>query len=253
MLSIERHERILDRVRLTGRVEVKELAGDFSVTTETVRRDLSRLEQRGLLRRVHGGAVPLERLLLEPARDERAAALLEEKRRIAAAAADEVGEADVLLLDAGTTTAEMVPALPNDRERTVVTNDLPLALRLAARPSFAVIVTGGRIRPATQSAVDAWAVDHLANIGVDIAFLATSGLSLRRGLTVSSMEEARTKRAMIDAARRVVLLADHSKLGQEYFATFAQLDEVDLLITDAGADERAVDGLRARGLDVRCV
>jgi DeoR family transcriptional regulator, fructose operon transcriptional repressor len=145
------------------------------VTTETVRRDLDQLERRGLVRRVHGGALPVERLRLEAEVSERALAMAAEKERIAKAALAHVPHEGTVLIDAGTTTARLAELLPDDRELTVVTNSLPIALTLATRLRLTVLTVGGRVRGKTLAQVDRWALRSLAEIRVDVAFLATNG------------------------------------------------------------------------------
>jgi len=250
MYAVERHQTIVERCRRDGRVEVGSLADDLQVTPETIRRDLSELERRRLLRRVHGGAVPVERLLFEPGVPERAASRAAEKARIAAAALSEVPDEGVILLDAGTTTGALADALPVDRELTVVTNDLPIAVGLSAKPNITVWTLGGRVRARTLSQVETWAMRALEEVVVDVAFMATNGITVDDGLTTPDQSESAVKRAMIRAARRSVLLADHTKVGRSFFARFATLEQIDKLITDSGLDEVAARRLRDAGLEV---
>jgi DeoR family fructose operon transcriptional repressor len=207
MYQEERQAVILERARSLGRVDVAELAADFDVTPETVRRDLSALERHGFLRRVHGGAIPVERLGFEPELQTRDATMATEKDRIARAALAELPAEGAILLDAGTTTARLADLLPIDRELTVVTNALPIGMTLSARPNLTVLTVGGRIRGRTQAMVDQWALRVLSETFVDVAFLGTNGVSVQRGLTTPDVAEAATKRAMMRAARRVVVLA----------------------------------------------
>ena len=223
MYAEERQQHIVDRARREGRVDVAELAVELAVTGETIRRDLSVLERHGLLRRVHGGAIPVERLGFEPALATRDAVLGAEKDRIAKAALAEVPEEGSILLDAGTTTARLAEILPVDRQLTILTNALPTALSLATRANFTVLFIGGRVRSRTLACVDPWALDALAQSYVDVAFMATNGLSVQRGLTTPDQAEAAVKKAMIAAARRTVLLADHTKLSSDHLARFAEL------------------------------
>ena len=247
MYQEERQAVILDRARARGRVDVAELAADFEVTPETVRRDLSALERHGLLRRVHGGAIPVERLGFEPGLQTRDATMASEKDRIARAALAELPAEGAILLDAGTTTARMAEMLPTDRELTVVTNALPIAMALSARPNLNVLTVGGRIRGRTLAMVDPWALRVLSETYVDVAFMGTNGISVQRGLTTPDVAEAATKRAMIRAARRVVVLADRSKVGNDCFARFGELDEVETLISDEGLDIGLAADLQAAG------
>jgi DeoR family fructose operon transcriptional repressor len=250
MYAEERQRWIVERARAGGRVEVAALATELGVTTETVRRDLTALERHALLRRVHGGAIPIERLGFEPALAARDSVLTAEKERIARMALAELPDEGSILLDAGTTTARLADALPADRELVVLTNSLPIAMSLSVRPNITVLMVGGRVRGRTQAAVDAWALHALADSYVDVAFIGANGISPERGLTTPDTTESAVKRAMIGAARRSVVLADHTKVGQDHLSRFAALDEIDTLITDSGLDAQMTDDLRSRGLKV---
>ncbi|HVQ95309.1 MAG TPA: DeoR/GlpR family DNA-binding transcription regulator [Mycobacteriales bacterium] len=250
MYAEERQQEILRRARADGRVDVVHLAEELAVTSETVRRDLTVLERAGVVRRVHGGAIPIERLGFEPALAARDTVLTDEKERIAKAAVAELPDGGAIIIDAGSTTGRLVDALPADRELTVVVNAPPLATALAMRSNVTVIMLGGRVRGRTLATVDDMALLPLSQLHVDVAFMATNGLSVECGLTTPDPAEASVKRAMIAAARRTVLLADHTKVGTDYLARFGSLSEVDLLVTDSGLDEDVADELDRAGLRV---
>ncbi|MQA99912.1 MAG: DeoR family transcriptional regulator [Actinobacteria bacterium] len=250
MYAEERQQRILQQARERGRVEVTALTKVLGVTSETVRRDLTALERHGLLRRVHGGAIPLDRLGFEPGIAARDAALTAEKERIAKAALDELPGEGSILLDAGTTTARLADVLPSDRELTVVTNSLPIAMKLSARPNLTMLFLGGRVRGRTLAAVDVWATRALEDTFVDVAFIGTNGFSIERGLTTPDSTEAAVKGAMIGSARRAVLLADHTKFGNDNLIRFGSLEDLELLITDTGLDASLVPALEATGVQV---
>lgn len=247
MYQEERHAAIVTKARSNGRVDVGELAAEFDVTPETVRRDLTTLERHGVVRRVHGGAIPVERLGFEPGLHARDAAMASEKARIARAALAELPAEGAILLDAGTTTARLAEMLPTDREFTVVTNAVPIAMTLSTRPNVTVLTVGGRVRGRTLAMVDQWALRTLADTFVDVAFMGTNGISLERGLTTPDVGEAAVKHAMIGAARRVVVLADHTKVGNDCFARFGSLDEIDAFITDDRLDVGLAADLQAAG------
>ncbi|MFC4494345.1 DeoR/GlpR family DNA-binding transcription regulator [Streptomyces ovatisporus] len=253
MYAPERQQEILRLARERGRVEVLSLAREFQVTGETVRRDLKALDRAGVIRRVHGGAIPAGTLNFEPDLNEREAEATAEKDRIAQAALDELPTTGSVLLDAGSTTARLAAALPMDCGITVVTHALPLAARLADHPGIDLHIVGGRVRHRTRAAVDAWALRTYAEINADLLFLATNGFSLDGGLTTPDLAEAAVKRAVTAAARRVVLLADSAKYGQEHFARFGGLADVDLLITDTGLPAEAARAIEAAGPQVRRV
>jgi DeoR family fructose operon transcriptional repressor len=235
-----------------GRVGVAAVAEEFGVTMETVRRDLAVLERAGMLRRVHGGAVPAGALtLVETALGERHVTRSEQKRKIAAAALDLLpGPDGSLLLDGGSTTAALAEALPTDRRLLVATNSVPIATRLSAAPGITLHVLGGRVRGITQTATGDGTIRALADLRVDVAFLGTNGISRGHGFSTPDETEAATKRAMIRAAQRAVVLADSSKLGREHLVRFAPAEDVDVLVTDSDADPAAVAQLEDAGVEV---
>jgi DeoR family fructose operon transcriptional repressor len=248
----ERQHAIAVLVAERGRVSVTALAEEFGVTTETVRRDLAVLERAGRLRRVHGGAVPAGSLALaEPGLAERSGARAEQKRKIATAALDLLpGTEGSVILDGGTTTAALAELLPPDRRLLAATHAVPLAARLSAAPGITLHLLGGRVRGLTQCAVGETTVRSLAELRVDVAFLGANGITAAHGFTTPDEAEASVKRAMVRAGQRVVVLADSSKLGREHLVRFAAPDEVDVLVTDSGADPAAVADLEAAGMEV---
>jgi len=250
MYAEERQQHILERARAHGRVEVTALAEDLDVTPETVRRDLTILERHGVLRRVHGGAIPVERLGFEPGIDTRSEHLVVEKERIAKAALEHLPAEGTVLLDAGTTTLRLAELLPRDRELTVVTNSLSVATTVATHANLSLYLLGGRIRGRTLAAVGSWVTTALRDVFVDVAFLGTNGLSVERGLTTPDQSEAAAKRAMIAAARRTVVLTDHTKFGIDHFSRVAELSQIAAVITDTGLDIETATEIEALGPEV---
>lgn len=183
MYAPERQQEILRLARDGGRVDVVSLAEEFQVTAETIRRDLKALDRAGLLRRVHGGAIPAGRLDFEPDLAERESTAADEKDRIARAALAELPAEGTLILDAGSTVARMAAAIPPDASLTVVTHSLPIAARLADHPGIQLHIVGGRVRHRTRAAVDAWALRAYGEIRADVAVVAANGFSVEHGLT----------------------------------------------------------------------
>lgn len=241
---------IAESAESEGRVEVGSLASSLGVTPETVRRDLSTLERRGVLRRTHGGAVPVERLVPEREVAERVGAMVAEKQRIAKAALEFIPERGTLLLDAGTTTGTLAAMLPSDRELTVVTNGIPIAQTLSSNPSVTLFLTGGRVRGRTLASVGEPATSFIKNLTPDVVFVAANGVSIEKGLTTPDMAEATAKRAMVASGRRVVLLADHTKFGEEHFVKFAGLGDIDAIITDEGLAKNEAARYEGAGIEV---
>ena len=250
MYAAERQQRIMVEARRAGRVEVSALADSLGVAAETVRRDLSALERRGSLRRVHGGAIPVERLEVEPTLATRFGRLADVKRRIAARALDEVPVGGSILLDSGSTTQALAEAIPPELELTVLTNSLAVASVLSGHHGVSLYLLGGRVRTTTGAAVGDWTTAALKDVAVDVAFLGTNGISVDRGLTTPDQAEAVVKRAMVAAGRSCVVLTDSSKAGDDHLHRFADLADIDALITDTDLDDDLVTGLRAAGLRV---
>jgi len=236
MYAPERQQAILGLARSDGRVDVNGLAEIFDVTPETIRRDLTSLERRGVLSRVHGGAIPVDRLSMELAVSERFSMNAAQKDRIAKAALDQLPDGGSIIIDAGTTTVRFADILPTDRALTVVTHGLPIAGLLAERPNITLHLVGGQVRPGTLAAVGSWAEREYSGVFADVAFAGTNGISPARGLTTPDIAEAAVKRALMRSARRTVVLADHSKFGREEFAHVSHLTEVDTIITDSEVD-----------------
>lgn len=259
MFAEERHQRIAELVRTQGRVGVNELAELFSITQETVRRDLATLEETNQLRRVHGGAVGTDRLTRsEQSLSERQTQHLDEKQRIAAAALALIPHAPTasVLLDSGTTTAALAELLAGwapantDDELLVITNSLPTAASLSTNNHLLLDIVGGRVRGLTSAVVGARATEQLGALRPDVAFIGTNGIHANFGLSTPDPVEAATKTAMVKAARQVVVLADATKLGTETLVRFATLEDIDTLVTTSSPDAELAEALAAAGVEV---
>lgn len=250
-ISEERRRAILDRARAHGRVDVTALAHDLSVASETIRRDLAKLEQHGLIRRVHGGAQPVESAGYETSIDLRAGSRPAEKRRIAAAAADHLGDAETVYLDEGFTPQLVAEALvATERPLTFVTSSITSAALLAGNPRHTTIVLGGRVRGRTLGTVDHWAVEMLGELTVDLAYLGANGISRSQGLTTPDPAVAAVKQAAVRASRRRVFVGVHTKFAVTSFIRFAELADFELLITDAGLPSHEAQRYSAAGPQV---
>lgn len=252
MYAEERQQAMAELVALRGRVSVTDLAREFDVTTETVRRDLSALEQLHLVRRVHGGALPASTVtLLEPRLAERDQEHPDEKSRIARAALAFVPASDAtLLLDAGSTTVLLAGLLPTQHRFTVYTHAVPVAAGLADRENVELHLLPGRVRRRTHAAVGVDTVAALDRLRADVVFVGTNGISAGHGLSTPDHAEAATKAALVRAAQRVVALCDSSKLDRELAVRFAELSEVDVLVTDAGLRDEQRSWLEAADVEV---
>jgi DeoR family transcriptional regulator, fructose operon transcriptional repressor len=235
-----------------GSVDVGDLARRYGVTTETIRRDLSDMQSRQLLRRVHGGAIPVERMNHEPMVEARDMVNAEEKLRIATMAVEEVPERGSVIIDSGSTGQRLAEVFPVERDVHVVTNSLVTALTLSRRGLRQLTVLGGSVRTNRHAMVDDTTRSELQHMAIDVLFMSCDGLSFQHGLTTPYREEHTIKRAMIERARRVVALVDQSKFGNVQMFSFAKFDEIDVLVTDTRVDPEAVEFLTSHGITVHC-
>jgi len=249
LLTEERRMAIVELAQKDGRVDVVNAASAFSVAVETIRRDLDVLQRRGLMRRVHGGAIALDRFSREYSVAERRSLNNEIKQMIAAVAVQYLPESGTIFVDAGTTTEQLYPFLRDKKELTVVTNSLILATDIGDS-STNVILLSGRIRPITLSAVGDLALNAMENFHADIAFLGTNGVDGEIGFTTPDPDESAVKRKMIAHARETIVMVDSSKFGKSFATRFAKLIEIDRVITDIDADNNDVQKLEKSGIEV---
>ncbi len=246
MLARQRQALILDRVREAGAVRVADLARELEVSDMTVRRDLEVLHEQGLLEKVHGGATAISGLAsYEPGFVAKSALQQAEKAEIAAAAAELVEPGMAIAISAGTTTHALAARVADIPRVTIVTNSLRVAdvLYRTGRRDQTVILTGG-VRTPSEALVGPLAVAQIRSIHLDVVFMGVHGMDAKAGFTSPNLSEAETNRALIEAGRRLVVVADHSKWGVVGIASIARLDQAAVLISDTGLDLAAVALLR---------
>lgn len=252
MRQAARLNAILEELSDDGTVSVSDLVDRLGVSAATIRRDLELLEEQRLLTRTHGGAVGHGVLYELPLRY-KTSRHTDEKRRIAAAAAALIEEGSAIGLTGGTTCTEVARHLVDRQRLTVVTNALNIAGDLVIRPNLKLVVTGGYARPESYELVGPLAERSLAGLNLDVVFLGTDGISSEAGLTTHHEVEANTDLALIERARRVVVVADSSKIGLVAFARICPIESVDELITDDAADASTVTAIREAGVTVSMV
>lgn len=251
-----REERILHETMRHGEVSVDKLIRTLGVSAASVRRDLARLHERGLIRRVPGGAVPVEPLLYEPFRHDSLFRRHEqhyanEKRRIGLAAGALIHENETIILTAGSTTTEVARSFRHRRHIKVVTNAVNIAMELSSRKDLKVFLTGGDLQYGWFSLIGHAAIRSIADIFADRIFMGACGVHPQRGVSLLEADEAATFRAMMRQAQQRIVVADSSKLGVTTAALVCPMQEVQILITDTGASDEAVAPFLASGIDVR--
>ncbi len=245
--SADRQRVIVERLRDADLVGVAELAEATGASEMTVRRDLDQLASRGLLRRVHGGAVPASPSGVEPPFAARATTAVAAKRAIAAAAAELIRDGETIVLDSGTTALELARLL-RGRPITVMPLSLHAARELAEVPGVRLLLPGGEARPGEQALVGPLTLASLRALRFDVAVLSPCAFGLDSGFTAFDLGDAEVKRAALDVAARAVVLADGAKWGRAALACICPADRVDVVVTDPGAPEDQRAALTERGV-----
>jgi DeoR/GlpR family transcriptional regulator of sugar metabolism len=248
MLTEERRQAILERLRSDGKLVAAELSSSLGVSPDTVRRDLQELADAGLLRRVHGGALPpvVGARPYAVRRGQAPAA----KAAIARATSRLLRDGQVILLDAGTTTLEVARHLPRELRATVITNSPPIAVELAEHPSIDVTVLGGVLDKEARALVGAATIEALRAVRADVLVLGVCSLHPEIGITVNDLEEAYVKRAMIANAAEVVAVSSADKLGSAAPYVVGPLSELTQLVTERSGAAEQLAPYRAHGVEI---
>lgn len=259
MKAKNRADEILRELHNKGNVSLDELIEGLGTSAASVRRDLAKLERKGLVRRTHGGAALIEPLLYEPFRydslfQNREQHRAAEKRRIGLAAAELIQENETVGFTAGTTTTHVARSIRNRRNIRVVTNAVNIAMELSNCEGLRTFVTGGFVQWAGSfSLIGQAAISSLQDIYMDRVFVSVCGIDLDRGITLIEPDEALTFRAMIKQAKKTIVVADSSKLGVVAPALICPISKIDVLITDREASDKAIAALLEKGMEVRRV
>jgi DeoR/GlpR family transcriptional regulator of sugar metabolism len=244
MLQNQRRDKILELIREDGHAKVMDLSRIFKVTEVTIRQDLEYLEKEGFIVREHGGAflknidLNVRNFSLQNQEN------INEKMMIAHKAVEYIHDGEAIILDSGSTTTEIAKLLSGYNNLTVITNALNIALILGAQPGITVVVTGGEFKAPTLSLTGQKAADFFQNLHVDKLFLATAGIALKSGLTYPGISDICVKRAMIESANEIYLVADSTKIGKNAFASLGALSLINYLITDSKIKKEDVDWLK---------
>jgi DeoR/GlpR family transcriptional regulator of sugar metabolism len=250
----ERRRRISGLVTEEGRVSVAELADRFGVTDVSIRRDLMILEDEGSVRRVHGGAVPVRRLGSNPTFEQQARENRERKARIGALAATLVRTGDVVVFDSGSTVAQVAthvaPALQRTSAITAVTNSLPVIREISGWDGPHLVCLGGLYLPEHEAVVGPQTIADMRALSADVVFIGCDGLTVESGLTTQHVLVAEVGATMASQSRRVVAVADSTKLGRRGFTPIVPISAIDMLVTDAEASPGTIAAIRAVGIEV---
>lgn len=245
MLPIQRQLKIKEFLVEKGFASVEELSKHFEVSEMTIRRDLDELHEQGVIQRIYGGAMDNDQAFFEMSVNAKSEKFSTEKIKIGRAAADLVQNGDTVFMDSGTTTLEVAKNLKN-KKITIITTALNVAIELSASADIDILVAGGILRKGPLNTTGPQTDAFIRELHVDKAFIGVEGVDIQSGISVPDPINAHNKHTMIEIARQVIVVADHSKLGRTTTSNIAALDKVHVVITDNGADPAIIEELRQK-------
>ncbi|HDT2076902.1 DeoR/GlpR transcriptional regulator [Enterobacter cloacae] len=248
MLTSQRKQLIIEKLEAEGQVQSKALSILFDVSEDTIRRDLRELAAEGRLQRVHGGALPSSSAIAPFA--ERQFVKMDAKKKVAQKGAQLISSGQVVIVDGGTTTAELITFLPPDLHITVVTHSPSIALGLVNHPSVEVILIGGRLYKHSIVAVGAGAIEGIENIHADLFFMGVTGIHPEAGLTTGDFEEACIKRAFSGRAAETVVLASPEKINTASSFVIGDVSLANTIVIDGNTDEDWIRAISEKGVSI---
>lgn len=253
LFAEERKQAILELLEENSKMTVQDLREYFEVSAATIRNDLRELANAGLLTRTHGGALSIDKTGFELNSYQKGVKNLAQKQAIAKKALEYVEDGDTIAIDTGTTTLEFAKLLHAKKRLTIIVNDIEIARCLEDETDAVIILVGGHVRRNFHCTVGPVAVKSLSGLNVDKAFMATNGLTVKRGLTTPDISQAEIKRSMMEVAAEVTVICDGSKIGNTAFAQVSSIERVNRIITDETADETEISNIISYGLSVDIV
>ena len=248
--TVDRRDRIIQRIQSKGSVRVDQLSEEFDVSTVTIRNDLDFFEEKGLIHRTYGGALLRNKVYNDPSIEEKKKINVEEKRRIAEYAASLVKEGESIILDSGSTAREIALRLTDKNNLTIMTNAINIGLELAGSSNLNIMLTGGELREKSYSLVGPEAERAMHNYYFDRLFLGVDGLDFEHGLTTSNSLEAELNRIMVERSSSVIAVTDSSKFGRHSFSYICDLTPIDMVITDTNISEEFEKKLNQYDIEV---
>lgn len=250
MNTQKRRKCIIAALEQEGSVKTSELSEEYQVSVMTIRRDLNYLAGEGIVTLTHGGAVLNRGSLIEHAMMYKEDTLIDEKRRIGAFCANFVHEGDVVMIDTGSTAKMVAETMINRKNIVVVTHSLPVQDMLAHASGIKLIAAPGVFREKTMGFLGQMTCDFVSSLKLDVLFLGVEGVDVRHGISVPDVIDGETKRALVRQARKVVVVADYTKIGKSFFLSIVPVKEMDVLVTNREADQEIIGQIREAGVEV---
>lgn len=248
--TVDRRDKIIQKIQNEGSVKVDELSEEFDVSTVTIRNDLDFFEKKGLIDRTYGGALLRNNVYNDPSIEEKKKINVEEKKRIGDYASTFVNDGESIILDSGSTTREIALRIKDKADLTVMTNAINIGLELAGASGLEVMLTGGVLRDKSYSLVGPEAERTMQNYYFDTLFLGVDGMDFEHGLTTSNPLEAQLNRIMVERSNRIIAVTDSSKFGRHSFSYICDLDPINILITDDQISKEFEEKLHKRDIEV---
>lgn len=250
MLAIERKQKILSRLAFNGKVIVSELARDFGVTEETIRRDLEKLDRDGLASKTHGGAVAKQSTVLDLPYNVRESVNVEQKLRIAKRCAELISDGERIMVDSSSTALYVIKQLKDKRDLTIITNSVKVLLELQDRPDWTVLSTGGALKKGALALYGSSAEKMIGAYHVNTAICSCKGIDLTLGITDSNENDSLIKKAMLCSAERRIIAIDSEKFDKKSFVKVCDISDADVIVTDSEPTEKWISTLADEEIDL---
>lgn len=248
MLKEERHYHILDKIILNRKVLSADLSVELNVSEDTIRRDLNELSAKGLIKKVHGGALPID--TGTPSYGERSTFNLEEKNIIAKKAVNLIKDGQVIIMSGSTTNLQLAKIIPSGINATIYTYSLPIALQLTEHPSIEIIFIGGKLHKSAQVTVGLDVVSSISELRADLCFMGTGGINAMNGMTEPDWEVSHIKKSMIAASEKVIVLCAKNKINEVKRYSVAPIHKIDTIVTDIDPNDSIFDDFKEKGVKI---
>lgn len=248
MLKEERHHYILDKIKLNRKVLSSNLSTELHVSEDTIRRDLNELSLNGLIKKVHGGALPIDNKA--PSYEERSNYNLEEKNIIAKKAVKLIKEGQVIIMSGSTTNLQLAKIIPSDINATIYTYSLPIAIQLTEHPSIEIIFIGGKLNKPAQVTVGLDVVASISQLRADLCFMGTGGIDIIKGMTEPNWEVSHIKKSMIEASDQVIVLCTNNKINEVKRYPVTPINNINTIVTDIKPDSQILQPYKEKGITI---
>lgn len=248
MLKEERHHYILDKIKLNRKVLSSNLSTELHVSEDTIRRDLNELSLNGLIKKVHGGALPIDNKA--PSYEERSNYNLEEKNIIAKKAVKLIKEGQVIIMSGSTTNLQLTKIIPSDINATIYTYSLPIAIQLTEHPSIEIIFIGGKLNKPAQVTVGLDVVASISQLRADLCFMGTGGIDIIKGMTEPNWEVSHIKKSMIEASDQVIVLCTNNKINEVKRYPVTPINNINTIVTDIKPDSQILQPYKEKGITI---